>query len=247
MRLRSAGAALTGAAAAVQLAPAAAWLPAVRRLLTPRLTGPMPPGSVALTFDDGPDPGGTPAVLDALDALGWPATFFMLGSQLRRHPDIGEEVVRRGHQVALHGDRHDYLIARTPGAAASDLRLGRDTVATVTGSVPVWWRPPYGVLSGPALLTARRMGLRPVLWSSWGRDWRAEATPRSVVADLTAGTVDGGTLLLHDSDVTSAPGSWRTTVAALPLLAEWLSSRTIAVRPLQAATVSLSPPGSPSS
>ena len=61
-----------------------------------------------------------------------------------------------------------------------------------------------------------------MLWSAWGRDWRAEATPASVVADIGRGVVAGGTVLLHDSDCTSATSSWRTTVAALPLLAELL-------------------------
>jgi hypothetical protein len=64
-----------------------------------------------------------------------------------------------------------------------------------------------------------------VLWSSWGRDWRAGATPAGVVADLLANRVDGGTLLLHDSDLMSADGSWRTTVAALPILGEKLNDR----------------------
>ena len=211
-----------GVVAAAQVGPAATWLPAVRRSLTPRLAGPGDPASVAVTFDDGPHPVGTPAVLDMLDRLGWRATFFVLGAEARRHPDVVLETARRGHEVALHGDAHRYLLWRNPRDTAADLRRGVDTVADILGSPPVWWRPPYGVLSGPALLAARRLRLRPVLWSAWGRDWRAAATPQSVVADLTADRsgLGGATLLLHDSDVTSTPLAWRTTVGALPLLAE---------------------------
>jgi peptidoglycan/xylan/chitin deacetylase (PgdA/CDA1 family) len=84
-------------------------------------------------------------------------------------------------------------------------------------------------MSGPSYLAARRLGLRPVLWSAWGRDWRAVATPESVVDDIESGRPAGGTLLLHDSDVMSDPGSWRTTVAALPLLAERLAARGLTV------------------
>jgi peptidoglycan/xylan/chitin deacetylase (PgdA/CDA1 family) len=84
-------------------------------------------------------------------------------------------------------------------------------------------------MSGPSYLAARRVGLRPVLWSAWGRDWRAAATPESIVRDLEAGRPAGGTLLLHDSDEMSDPGSWRTTVAALPLLAERLAERRLTV------------------
>ena len=223
--------ALTGGVlAAAQLGPAATWLPPVRRALAPSLEGRGPAGTVALSFDDGPHPLGTPAVLDALDVVGWRATFFVLGEQVRRYPEIVTETVRRGHAVALHGDGHRYLIGRTPGATMRDLRRGRDSVANLLGTAPSWWRPPYGVLSGPALVAARTLRLRPVLWSSWGRDWRTGATPSTVVADLLAGSPNGGTLLLHDSDLMSAPGSWRVTVAALPLLAEQLAARGLVAR-----------------
>ena len=221
--------AVLGTAAAAQIVPAGTWLPTLRSSLTPSLCGPMPEGQVAVTFDDGPHPDGTIAVLDELDRLGWHATFFVVGSQVRRYPDVVAETLRRGHAVELHGDDHRYTIARAPWGVADDLRRGRDTVGEVTGRAPQWWRPAYGVMSGPSYLAARRLGLRPVLWSAWGRDWRAEATPESVVADLESGRPGGGTLLLHDSDEMSDPGSWRTTVAALPLLAERLAAGRLTV------------------
>jgi peptidoglycan-N-acetylglucosamine deacetylase len=103
-----------GVLAAVQVGPAATWLPPLRRALAPSLEGRGPAGTVAVSFDDGPHPDGTPAVLDALDALDWRATFFVLGEQVRRYPELVTETVRRGHAVALHGDSHRYLIGRTP-------------------------------------------------------------------------------------------------------------------------------------
>lgn len=227
-RLLAAAAAL----ATAQVGPAATWLPALRRRLAPGLLGRGVTSSVALTFDDGPHPEGTPQVLAALDRLGWRATFFVIGEQARRYPSIVAELTAAGHEVAIHGDAHRYLIARWPYDAYADLRRCRDTVGDLVGAAPVWWRPPYGVLSGPALVAAAGLRLRPVLWSAWGRDWRADATPQTVVDDLFRGQVDGGTLLLHDSDVTSAAGSWRTTVAALPVLADRLAGRGLTVRPL---------------
>jgi peptidoglycan/xylan/chitin deacetylase (PgdA/CDA1 family) len=223
------GAAAVGAAAAIQVVPAGTWLPGLRRVLTPPLCGPMPAGTVALTFDDGPHPDGTIAILDELDRLGWPATFFVLGSQVRRHSDVVLETLRRGHRIGLHGYDHRYTIARTPWGIASDLRRGRDTVAEVIGEPPRWWRPTYGVMSGPSYLAARGLGMRPVLWSAWGVDWLASSSPESVVAKLESGRLAGGTMLLHDTDVTSAPGSWRTTLGALPLLAERLLERDLTV------------------
>lgn len=219
-------------AAAAQVLPAATWLPPVRIRWCPGLAGLGRPGHLALTFDDGPDPASTPAFLQALDEIGWRATFFVLGSQARRAPALLREVAAAGHEIGVHGDEHRYLLARTPGQAYDDLRCARDTVADLLGGPVTWFRPPYGVLSGTALLAARRLGLRPVLWSAWGRDWRAAATPASVVRDLRRGVLAGGTALLHDSDVTSAPGAWRSALGALPLLAEEAAQRGLQVGPL---------------
>lgn len=226
------GLGLAVAGLGLQVGPAGTWLPPVREWLFPQLTSPMAPGTLALTFDDGPHPDGTPAVLDALDRLGWTATFFVLGGAARRHPEIVAEVSRRGHLIGVHGYDHRYLIARTPWATALDLQRSVDTVAAITNTRPRWWRPPYGVLSGPALIAARRQAVTPVLWSAWGRDWTPSATAATVVDEAVSGRLDGGTLLLHDSDVTSAPGCWKATVAALPLLAERLAERGIVVAPL---------------
>ncbi len=220
------------AAAALHVVPAATWLPPVRLRLAPGLAGVGRRGHLALTFDDGPDPVSTPRVLAALDDLGWRATFFVLGDAVRRAPGLLGEITAAGHEVGLHGDTHRYLLLRDPWAAYDDLRRGRDTVAEALGTVPSWFRPPYGVLSGPGLLAAHALRVRPVLWTAWGRDWRAEATAESVVADLAAGVLDGGTALLHDSDVTSAPGSWQATLGALPLLAEHVARQGLAVGPL---------------
>src|SRR5271167_2017340 len=105
------------AAGAAQVGPAATWLPPVRRRWTPHLDTPMQSGAVAITFDDGPHPLGTPAVLDALDTLGWPATFFVLGEAARAHPDLLRTIRDRGHAIGAHGDQHRYLLHRSPGAA----------------------------------------------------------------------------------------------------------------------------------
>jgi len=105
-------------------------------------------------------------------------------------------------------------------------------VALVTGRAPRWFRPPYGSMSWATLSAARAAGLQTVLWTAWGRDWRAAATPQSICADLSSGRLDGGTILLHDSDCVAAPGSWHATVGALALLAGMLESRGLTVGPL---------------
>jgi peptidoglycan/xylan/chitin deacetylase (PgdA/CDA1 family) len=217
-------------AAVVHALPALTALDPAHRL-TPGLAGVGRPGGVALTFDDGPDPAGTPAVLDTLAGLGWRATFFLLASQVRRHPDIARLVVDAGHEVAVHGTVHRNHLARTPAGVRRDLRIAVREITEVTGVRPRWFRPPYGVLSAGTLWAVRDVGLEPVLWTAWGKDWRA-GPPVQVTADVMRTLRDRGTVLLHDSDCTSRPGSWRSTVAALPLLAAQLQARDLEVRTL---------------
>jgi len=120
----------------------------------------------------------------------------------------------------------------SPRTVADDVARARDAVANATGVEPIWFRPPYGTLSLGGVRAARMAGLRPVLWTAWGRDWRAEATAESVVADVLNGYLDGGTVLLHDSDCTSAPDCWHAALGALPRLTDALHTRSLHVGPL---------------
>ncbi|MGZ4677418.1 MAG: polysaccharide deacetylase family protein [Acidimicrobiia bacterium] len=231
--IAGAGVGVAGAAAlAVNSAPSLLALSWLGRHVTPGLAGVGEPGHVALTFDDGPDPVSTPKFLAVLDELGVRATFFLLGDMARLAPGLAAEVAAAGHEIGVHGDRHRSQLRLSPRVVAEDTARARDAVASATGVDPVWFRPPYGTLSLSGIRAARRRRLRTVLWTTWGRDWRAEATPESVVADVLSGYVDGGTVLLHDSDCTSAPQSWRATLDALPQLAGELAARGLRVGPV---------------
>jgi peptidoglycan/xylan/chitin deacetylase (PgdA/CDA1 family) len=227
-----AAAAALVAAAAGYTGPALTSWPLLRARLLPRLAGIGQPDHVALTFDDGPDPASTPAFLAELAASGTRATFFLLGSMLMSAPGLGRELVAAGHEVAVHGWEHRYTTFRAPGALYDDVARTRDLIADVTGREPVFFRPPYGVLSTGAVAAARRTGLRPVLWTAWGRDWEECATPDSVLATVGKDLTGGGTVLLHDSDCTSAPLSWRSALGALPRLLEQCAERDLRVGPL---------------
>jgi peptidoglycan-N-acetylglucosamine deacetylase len=174
------GGALTAAALAVgQGGPGLTALGPVRRRLFRRLAGYGDAGHVALTFDDGPDPRSTPDFLDLLARRDVRATFFLLGSMTAAAPGLAAEVAAAGHEIAVHGWEHRYLTARGPRDTFRDLARARDTTATATGQVPVYYRPPYGVLSGGALVAARRLGLRPLLWTCWaGNGYRARPPSR---------------------------------------------------------------------
>ena len=180
-----------------------------------RLAGP----GVALTFDDGPHPQGTPAILELLAGASATATFFLTGEQVQRYPAVARAVADAGHEVALHGFRHTLLLRRTVSELADDLARGAALIEDVTGRSPQLYRPPYGVFSLGGLLHARKRW-RPLLWSQWGRDWTRRATPKSVAALATRNLQRGDVILLHDADHYSVDGSWRVTAGALPAILE---------------------------
>jgi peptidoglycan/xylan/chitin deacetylase (PgdA/CDA1 family) len=183
------------------------------------------PGAVGLTFDDGPHPRGTPAVLDALAADSAHATFFVVGEQLRAHPSVAREIVAAGHRLAVHGDRHVCTSLRTPRALRADLDRCCALVEELTGAPATRYRPPFGVFSPLALAEARRRGWTPLLWSTWGRDWRAAATPGSIAHEATRDLRSGDIVLLHDADHYSTAGSWRRTAEALPRILDAVAAR----------------------
>ncbi|MHC3474849.1 polysaccharide deacetylase family protein [Streptomyces sp. 7R007] len=220
------------AVAAAHILPAATWLPGVRRSFCPRLAGTGRRGHVALTFDDGPDPESTPRFLDALDDLGVRATFFVLGESAVRYPGLIRETVRRGHEIAVHGWVHDRPWLPAPTRDARHLSRAAGALHDLTGRRPEWYRPPYGILTAGRWTAARRAGLRPVLWTAWGRDWTHRATPASVRSLVAADLRDGGTVLLHDSDRTAAPKCWRAALGALPEIVNGCREAGLSVGPL---------------
>jgi peptidoglycan/xylan/chitin deacetylase (PgdA/CDA1 family) len=202
----------------------AAALPALRRPLGVEDRTAAGEG-YALTFDDGPHPRGTPAVLELLAEAGACATFFLVGEQVRRNPSLAREIVAAGHLLGVHCERHRNLLRLTPAQTREDIERAEAVIGETTGVAPALYRPPYGVLNGAALRLARRRDWRTLLWSHWGRDWERRATPDSIAARVTDGAGEGAVLLLHDADDYSAAGSWEKTVAALPRVLATLAER----------------------
>jgi peptidoglycan/xylan/chitin deacetylase (PgdA/CDA1 family) len=217
--------ALAGAAMASYLFPglAGAW-PALRAPLGVEDRTASGSG-YALTFDDGPHAQGTPAVLEILARANVRATFFLVGEQVRRDPALAREIADAGHEIGLHCDRHRNLLRLTPWQVRKDIDRAQEAIEAASGRSPLLYRPPYGVLNASALRLARKRAWRTLLWSHWGRDWEARATPESIAARVTDGAGEGSVLLLHDADDYSAPGSWRRTAAALPWVLETLAER----------------------
>jgi len=199
-------------------------LPGVaHRLCLPR-TLPRRSG-VALTFDDGPHPEGTPAILAILAQAEVKATFFLVGEQVERRPALAAEIVAAGHAVGLHGHRHRCQLRLSAQEIVDDYRRGGAAIEEATRRSPELHRPPYGIYSDAGLRAARADRLRPLLWSKWGKDWRKFTTPERIAARATGEIAAGDVILLHDADFYSSRNSHRRTAAALSMVIAELERR----------------------
>ncbi len=182
---------------------------------------------VAITFDDGPHPEGTPAVLEILAEADIKATFFLVGEQVERRPALAARIAEQGHAIALHGYRHRPQPAMTAGAVRADLERGVTAIESATRAPPTWHRPPYGLYSPAGIEAVRANNLKPLLWSKWGKDWRRFTTPERIAARASANLRPGDVILLHDADFYSSRGSHERTVKALRLIVRELKRQKI--------------------
>lgn len=175
---------------------------------------------LALTFDDGPDPLTTPAVLDALQAAGARATFFVLAGRASAHPQLVARMLAGGHEVGAHAERHLHAWARTPWGGFLDVVRAVRQTARAAGQPIKYHRPPHGAYTLATVLGQRAAGVRGVHWSVEGQDWRADRTPQQVRARLLRRAGPGAIVVLHDA----GPGA-ATTVPMLPGLLQELKTR----------------------
>lgn len=152
---------------------------------------------IVLTYDDGPEPGGTERILDALAERGAHATFFILTRRARAHPGMLADVIAAGHEVALHGPDHVALDRFTPREVFARTSAARDELEDLSGRRVRWVRPPYGRQSPLTYLALRRTGLMPVLWSASLRD-TVDGTATERVDTALSLTTPGAILLAHD-------------------------------------------------
>jgi peptidoglycan/xylan/chitin deacetylase (PgdA/CDA1 family)/LysM repeat protein len=172
--------------------------------------------TVALTFDDGPRPDSTPAVLDALRARGVTATFFVTGSNAARYPDLVRRIVAEGHALGNHTWSHPDLSGLSPAGRVAEIERTSQAVLDATGTTPCFFRGPYGIHAGPSIggLAVER-GMSVVGWTLDTRDWTtpagwSPAFQQQIVAAATAPAGAHPIVLMHDGG-----GYRQNTVAAL--------------------------------
>jgi peptidoglycan-N-acetylglucosamine deacetylase len=180
--------------------------------------------TIALTFDDGPNPAATPSLLDLLDRHRVQATFFLIGAWVRESPSLVNDIAARGHTVGNHTDTHPSLALRSSRRIADELDRCDDAIESATAQKPRWMRPPFGyrrpLLDG---IVRRRGGAGVVMWSASAHDWRAQPAERLI--DRLRRARGGDIVLLHDGDHRVMNSDRRHTIAALDYwLPRWKDS-----------------------
>ena len=207
------GAAAAGSAAWGAVAPSSEMYgPTVRHTASAK--------TMALTFDDGPNPAVTPRLLDLFDRYSVRATFFLIGKFARACPDLVREISARGHLLGNHTETHANLIFQSRAGIRNELERCQEAVAAATRTDPPhWMRPPYGYRSPLLKAEIRRAGMQGVvMWSKIGWDWTPQP-PERLIARLARTGRPGGSygdiVVLHDGDHRALGGDRHHVVAAL--------------------------------
>jgi peptidoglycan-N-acetylglucosamine deacetylase len=170
------------------------------QLFGPTLCTTGDPSTLALTFDDGPNPAVTPALLDLLERHGARGTFFLTGKHVRAFPELTREIAARGHVIGNHTDTHPSLIFLSAAELLDELRRCHESIESTTdGYQTRWMRPPFG-FRGPALDgVVRQLGYSGIaMWSRLARDWRPQPA-KGMIRRLRRAR-GGDVILMHDAD-----------------------------------------------
>lgn len=172
---------------------------------------------VALTFDDGPHPQNTPVLLDILAQYRARATFYVIGNNVRRYPDIARRIVAEGHELGNHTWTHPVLSRQGDATVLREIDRTQEIIWQTVGAVPVTMRPPYGAFSQRQMrMLSEARNLPTVIWSVDTNDWRRPGP--AVVADrMVRGAQPGSVILAHDIH--------GPTVRAVPAALQGLLSR----------------------
>ncbi|HZX05476.1 polysaccharide deacetylase family protein [Kribbella sp.] len=199
--------------------------PAAAAVVTPKPT-PLPTKYVVLTFDDGPDAEYTPKVLDVLAKYDAKATFFEVGQNVRKHPELTKRIHDAGHSVQNHTWDHSDLRKLTAAKFQQEVSSTDQAIRAQTGSTPTCLRPPYGGVSATVRQRARQLGKGLVVWTVDSRDWTKPGTA-AIVQRVLKNVHSGSVILMHDGG-----GNRAQTVAALPAILTALKAQGYGFRTL---------------
>lgn len=155
---------------------------------------------IALTFDDGPDPSDTPAILDLLKQYEAKATFFVIGKRVEMYPELAKREIAEGHEIANHTYSHSYFKKRMPGEKIQkEIQQAEQTIVNTTGKKPHLFRPPGGYYSENVVAASKKNGYLVVMWS-WHQDTEDWSKPgvNKIVNKVLNNARNGDIVLFHD-------------------------------------------------
>ena len=176
---------------------------------------------IALTFDDGPYPPYTQQLLKVLADKQVHATFFMVGENAAKHPEIVKAVRAGGHEIALHAGKHQDLLKLNQAELTTNIASGKSTLESLTGQRVLYMRPPHGFKDWQVLGAIEAAGLKAVNWSVIPRDWTNPGVQR-IVDRVCYAAEPGAIVLLHDGDSPKNAAPREQTVAAVGLIIDQL-------------------------
>jgi peptidoglycan-N-acetylglucosamine deacetylase len=170
--------------------------------------------TIALTFDDGPNPEVTPGLLDLLERYEARATFFLIGRYVRACPSLAAEIAARGHAIGNHTDTHPNLVWLSRARVVDELARCEAAIVRATGQRPRFMRPPYGYRSPAVHAAAREAGMGlPVMWSKTAKDW--ERQPILQLRRRLEKVGSGDIVLMHDGAHEALGGDRHQTIEVL--------------------------------
>lgn len=195
--------------------------------------GPKDKKVVSLTFDDGPSPRHTPAILDILREKGVKATFFVTGRHVLKYPDIARRIVTEGHDMGNHTHTHRELAPSTRRIVLNQVRKAEKAIKSVTGANPHLFRPPRGIISNAVRHLLVEEGYKIILWSVSAVDWGGIGV-NAIVRRVKRYSRNGSIVLFHDSGalIRKEGARRKNTVAALPLVIDNLKKEGFEIIPI---------------
>lgn len=179
---------------------------------------------ISLTFDDGPHPKYTAEILGALKSHGVKATFFLVGTKAREHPDLAKRIAEEGHEIGAHSFWHRRMLLLSRGEVESEIDFAFEVISEITGQKIELFRPPFGVYGYLLPKILKEKGAKLILWDVNSRDWKTKDS-NSISTKVIKRVKGGSILLFHDGKFSDEDVDYSHTVRALEQITPVLKDR----------------------
>jgi len=169
---------------------------------------------ISLTFDDGPHPQCTPEILEVLKSLEVKATFFMVGTNVRKHPVLSRKIAEEGHEIGAHSFWHRRMLFLSRGEVESEIDFAFEVIGDITGRRIKLFRPPFGIHGYLLPKILEEKGAKLILWDVNSKDWKIKDS-ETISANVIRKVRGGSVLLFHDSNFSDVNVDYSHTVSAL--------------------------------